>query len=119
MRVLISAIGSSPRVRGKRAERVLGPDPNRLIPARAGKTPAGLGPSAPRPAHPRACGENPGRGDHTGILVGSSPRVRGKQHFSLLQTHICRLIPARAGKTAGHRRPTSYYRAHPRACGEN
>ena len=53
--------GSSPRVRGKREGLGHLAPPRRLIPARAGKTnpPASRGRSSA--AHPRACGENPGR----------------------------------------------------------
>ena len=91
--------GSSPRVRGKpQAGGVLGLGP-RLIPARAGKTPAGPRKRPRRPAHPRACGEN----DH---------------HRRAADPHLG-LIPARAGKT--HRRDLVQDDggAHPRACGEN
>ena len=50
---------------------------------------------------------------------GSSPRGRGKPSKSQLSPRPRRLIPARAGKTARPRPPTSQARAHPRAGGEN
>ena len=53
------------------------------------------------------------------MLVGSSPRVRGKRGPSPHPHHPHRLIPACAGKTrasgAGRMPPP----AHPRVCGEN
>ena len=111
--------GSSLRVRGKQlhaAGRGVG---GRLIPARAGKTPAAEHPVSHRTAHPRACGENIHSNPLLHRHLGSSPRVRGK--LPRLQSYpaIARLIPARAGKTrpGPAREPASS--AHPRACGEN
>ena len=72
------APGSSPRVRGKRARlhvRGLG---QRLIPARAGKTPPGATAARTASAHPRACGENVTEAAADANASGSSPRVRGK-----------------------------------------
>ena len=111
--------GSSPRVRGKLGECQRTLFRERLIPARAGKTP--LAPSsAPAPrAHPRACGENadvPGVGAQDG---GSSPRVRGKRPRTRWSDPCRGLIPARAGKTPGLFCSRSCGWAHPRACGEN
>ena len=71
-------VGSSPRVRGKRALDQAKQKNDRLIPARAGKTPHGEGSFYQRAAHPRACGENTINRLGPGTLVGSSPRVRGK-----------------------------------------
>ena len=71
--------GSSPRVRGKPRSTGRRNRPQRLIPARAGKTGGSVCRSASQAAHPRACGEN------TRVVflirrgLGSSPRVRGKQ----------------------------------------
>ena len=72
---------------------------DRLIPARAGKTPATTRRPPPGRAHPRACGENSTMTHRLDERLGSSPRVRGKQG---------------AGPSAV---PT--LGAHPRACGEN
>ena len=111
--------GSSPRVRGKRAS------PNRrsqllgLIPACAGKTPAGGATSPWNRAHPRVCGENSPGWARLSMPFGSSPRVRGKRGRRLWSCCCGGLIPACAGKTSsrcsrGRRQP-----AHPRVCGEN
>ena len=94
-----TALGSSPRVRGKQQKKPPTYFRYRLIPARAGKTGVLGHPLAQPWAHPRACGENgPG-----------TPRV---QRFQ-------RLIPARAGKTRAPLALPKNSSAHPRACGEN
>ena len=52
-------------------------------------------------------------------MGGSSPRVRGKHRRRICACEKNGLIPARAGKTAGHRAASHWSTAHPRACGEN
>ena len=111
--------GSSPRVRGKlgaphRRKRLFG-----LIPARAGKTSAGVVAMRVSGAHPRACGENGRPIIHSANAAGSSPRVRGKPTRVRVESLVLRLIPARAGKTTDRRPSWLLPRAHPRACGEN
>ena len=96
--------GSSPRVRGKLDPRPPPHQPNRLIPARAGKTPGSSTSPPHSPAHPRACGENMGVPIGVGGGGGSSPRVRGKRPPPTRRLWGNGLIPARAGKT-GRRRP--------------
>ena len=91
--------GSSPRVRGKLDAVDEALNDLRLIPARAGKTRPMYYSRRTRPAHPRACGENPAV-----IHQGTSSRW---------------LIPARAGKTGGVCCGAQRDGAHPRACGEN
>ena len=90
-----------------------------LIPARAGKTATCGAGCSPRAAHPRACGENSVSAGTAGANPGSSPRVRGKPPECLRCSASTRLIPARAGKTAGAGGATVAASAHPRACGEN
>ena len=114
-----SSAGSSPRVRGKllRGDRRGGA--GRLIPARAGKTcrrPASRGSGW---AHPRACGENAPPFPPASSALGSSPRVRGKPGAPRAPRAMGRLIPTRAGKTARSTSSRSRPWAHPRACGEN
>ena len=111
--------GSSPRVRGKQDMGRDVPVGNRLIPARAGKTSRSATRCPPGWAHPRACGENCGRGITRVFPPGSSPRVRGKLPALRAPVRRGRLIPARAGKTGGHGVPARVSKAHPRACGEN
>ena len=74
-----TAMGSSPRVRGKRVEVRDRLKRRGLIPACAGKTLIDASRLPHAPAHPRVCGENavPNRANRRG--EGSSPRVRGKR----------------------------------------
>ena len=113
------AVGSSPRVRGKRRRRRSRPSAGRLIPACAGKTPRPGRSCTPRRAHPRVCGENLQRGGRVLELAGSSPRVRGKPVDAALGVREDRLIPACAGKTRPSAAPDPRRPAHPRVCGEN
>ena len=70
--------GSSPRGRGKLRARDLQSGVRRLIPARAGKTPARQERRASARAHPRAGGENDDLMTKIWPEEGSSPRGRGK-----------------------------------------
>ena len=112
------AAGSSPRVRGKRDRREAERQPQRLIPARAGKTRISTLIGEPPWAHPRACGENAAVIRAMGRPRGSSPRVRGKRPHPRRRRGPVRLIPARAGKTAPASSASSSGSAHPRTCGE-
>ena len=111
--------GSSPRVRGKRPPRPSGTRRRRLIPACAGKTRPWAHADLRQEAHPRVCGENPAVPASSATHRGSSPRVRGKPTCRGCPGRPPRLIPARAGKTAGFLLRPLLLRAHPRACGEN
>ena len=111
--------GSSPRVRGKRGQGIREHHLNRLIPARAGKTPVHSRKAAAHRAHPRACGENIHAAPIERGRAGSSPRVRGKHPIPVDGLNNEGLIPARAGKTRPRTSATRSSGAHPRACGEN
>ncbi len=91
--------GSSPRMRGKPAQRHGGQALRRIIPAHAGQTP-----SCPQPSQQ----------DH-----GSSPRMRGKLGVEVDDAAVVRIIPAHAGQTKPL--PAAIYDRtdHPRACGAN
>ena len=114
-----SCCGSSPCGRGKRRRAVPGAAGQRLIPARAGKTPSPRQCPATSSAHPRAGGEN----SRTRLAIsrppGSSPRVRGKHDEYAVLLGDLGLIPACAGKTTDHMMRGYCASAHPRACGEN
>ena len=111
--------GSSPRVRGKPGRACPpGAGPG-LIPACAGKTGRGAGPWGDGAAHPRVCGENFTRKEWGEMLMGSSPRVRGKQRRLHGNPVLPGLIPACAGKTGSTRPWGAPAAAHPRVCGEN
>ena len=112
-------MGSSPRGRGKLGGLHPGRSVWRLIPARAGKTFRDGGQSDSCAAHPRAGGENMLPNRLTSNWTGSSPRGRGKLAARCGLSDLGRLIPARAGKTAGGPRHRRERPAHPRAGGEN
>ena len=95
----ITSIGSSPRVRGKRAQSHRCRHRSGLIPACAGKTESPRFDRARNWAHPRVCGENFSSCSILFNWSGSSPRVRGKPTEGDLRTVARRLIPACAGKT--------------------
>ena len=114
-----SMTGSSPRGRGKLSWTTRNTSPRGLIPARAGKTEAGLPASGAFRAHPRAGGENRGVTMHALRHSGSSPRGRGKLVSSACEEANTGLIPARAGKTFGLGSTGRSEWAHPRAGGEN
>ena len=111
--------GSSPRVRGKLLGGFIVHCRVRIIPARAGQTPA---PAASRRSgsdHPRACGANNDRVDVHASTAGSSPRVRGKRRVEQQRGPGERIIPARAGQTHPRSRIRCTSPDHPRACGAN
>ena len=118
-RALAGGGGSSPRVRGKLASKLIPRLPARIIPASAGQTG-----HAPRrhthpPDHPRECGANMTAVDMKASGTGSSPRVRGKQTVDDSPTSITRIIPASAGQTPYARAITVRMPDHPRECGAN
>ena len=114
-----SAIGSSPRLRGTRAQELIDAVPIRLIPAPAGNTCTACAVRAGSAAHPRACGEHQSGNTFMWQPGGSSPRLRGTQVRWDVELEINRLIPAPAGNTTGAATPQTHEPAHPRACGEH
>ncbi len=114
-----NAAGSSPRVRGTRADPACARVRSRFIPACAGNTAAACEASWPGAVHPRVCGEHGQCIGKIRRVFGSSPRVRGT-HSHERQRHLpARFIPACAGNTGhGRARPGSSA-VHPRVCGEH
>ena len=114
-----AAIGSSPRMRGKRTSHERINEPRRIIPAHAGQTeqePCGTRGAAD---HPRACGANSRLVRCNGPEIGSSPRMRGKRMAVLLTSRYTRIIPAHAGQTCCRSIACRRRTDHPRACGAN
>ena len=111
--------GSSPLTRGKRWHSRFRVQPDRLIPAHAGKTCCSTMWGRNFPAHPRSRGEN---GDALIAAVnptGSSPLTRGKHPYMGWRHAHRRLIPAHAGKTERGVQVSPWDQAHPRSRGEN
>ena len=91
----------------------------RITPADAGKTESCLIKYALTKDHPRGCGENASLGSDYLFILGSPPRMRGKQMKEYIKANEIRITPADAGKTF---QPTYYFFLppdHPRGCGEN
>ena len=113
-----SAMGSPPRVRGKALRRRGTPRRPGITPACAGKRRWQAGARRGFWDHPRVCGEKSiNRTGCTG-LVGSPPRVRGKDFAVVPRDYDVGITPACAGKS---RRPCAagfQWRDHPRVCGE-
>ena len=93
-------LGSSPRMRGKPGDHAACTSHAGLIPAYAGKTPSGGVSGGLVPAHPRVCGENAVIFRNGSRILGSSPRMRGKQTPDVTALPVSGLIPAYAGKTS-------------------
>ena len=91
--------GSSPLTRGKHEVSQAEANPERLIPAHAGKTcRCVLRPSRVQ-AHPRSRGENAALQAALNNGGGSSPLTRGKLYRDGSLVPVVGLIPAHAGKT--------------------
>ena len=71
----------------------------RIIPARAGFTPAPSPPTTACADHPRSRGVYAGRRETTIGTRGSSPLARGLPESGGVESGDARIIPARAGFT--------------------
>ena len=111
---------------------------HRITPAHAGKSSDYKAPHLLPGDHPRACGEKISLPLHFLLVLGSPPRMRGKDGASRL--HLCFLgspprmrgkaagsgcavelpgiTPAHAGKSGSCTRQKQVSWDHPRACGE-
>ena len=69
--------------------------------------------------HPRACGGNLNPAFSRWLMMGASPRLRGKRVLPPLQPAPPGCIPAPAGETAVSAGAPYMSRVHPRACGGN
>ena len=113
-----SLSGSSPRVRGTRAQHGLRSPRVRFIPACAGNSRNARAAIAPAPVHPRVCGELPRKSKSFKVAYGSSPRVRGTRRPSRDRGGGRRFIPACAGNSSLRVRRSLRRPVHPRVCGE-
>ena len=111
--------GSSPRVRGTPLHRILLAGVSLIIPACAGNTDHEGEDVVWVGDHPRVCGEHDGKDVQGGGGQGSSPRVRGTPHASVLHRNDDGIIPACAGNTDSLYQSVHLFRDHPRVCGEH
>ena len=109
--------GSSPLARGLRLHRRRGYTPPRIIPARAGFTPARPGPAPPASDHPRSRGVYAPPGVKARSSAGSSPLARGLRDDLGGCWGSHRIIPARAGFTSSTPRTGTESQDHPRSRG--
>jgi len=111
--------GSSPRVRGTRAARVITQCHRRFIPAGAGNTILAKRKIPRATVHPRGCGEHLTLAVVNVNLDGSSPRVRGTHQRRNQRFSKIRFIPAGAGNTELYGYTHMVVPVHPRGCGEH
>ncbi len=97
--VIANKCGSSPRMRGTQLHLSCDSKQVRFIPAYAGNTPFWREKLTHLSVHPRVCGEHLDCSLPVKDIVGSSPRMRGTQHYSMVNPDIFRFIPAYAGNT--------------------
>ena len=110
--------GSSPRLRGTRAQLPCKVLALRFIPAPAGNAWRGGAVRWSRSVHPRACGERSRWKEKGGLEDGSSPRLRGTPLTGVGATGATRFIPAPAGNAPETLPAWGFRSVHPRACGE-
>ena len=114
-----TAMGSPPRMRGKRDSVSAVNSVTRITPAHAGKTLHCFDALSCLKDHPRACGENAVTDKSKVFHKGSPPRMRGKLWKIMYDINKVGITPAHAGKTWISNVGGGYPRDHPRACGEN
>ena len=109
--------GSSPLARGLRRPAPGGPGQVRIIPARAGFTPASGAGRRGSLDHPRSRGVYPSSTNSAFGKSGSSPLARGLRSSCRRAGRQRRIIPARAGFTAEPEVVASEQPDHPRSRG--
>ena len=113
-----TGMGSPPRMRGKAERRSKRPQNPGITPAYAGKRDLVISESGDIEDHPRVCGEKRRVRSWRALLLGSPPRMRGKDGVSGACHSPPGITPAYAGKSV-HR--SGLHRTegdHPRVCGE-
>ena len=114
----ITPMGSPPRVRGKGYKGLMSTISGGITPACAGKRKQKLEKGGDRKDHPRVCGEKPFTLSCPVKLMGSPPRVRGKDLFYKTMKGDLRITPACAGKSSAPIQRPKRSKDHPRVCGE-
>ena len=114
----VSLSGSSPRMRGTLRDNRFRRRGYRIIPAHAGNSRSSSRRARCMTDHPRACGELTLINATSGLLNGSSPRMRGTPVTLEFVSETRRIIPAHAGNSRSSASSRSFSSDHPRACGE-
>ena len=111
-------MGSPPHVRGKGIVGICVVLPERITPAYAGK---GCGDKVKHcfhEDHPRVCGEKMSNFSRCSFIMGSPPRMRGKETMLRCAVGAHRITPAYAGKSLRPGGVAGTRQDHPRMCGE-
>ena len=111
-------LGSPPRVRGKVSVAASAAAGTGITPACAGKRFYAANNTAMAGDHPRVCGEKRKRRGRADVLLGSPPRVRGKEFHAFFLRLSFWITPACAGKRPRFSHRARRARDHPRVCGE-
>ncbi len=114
-----SAYGSSPRMWGTQAYRLIPTVIPRFIPTHVGNTVPRKSPSGWRTVHPHACGEHSLPTGARMLPAGSSPRMWGTLRIDLLRIELRRFIPTHVGNTSVGIEHCDIWAVHPHACGEH
>ena len=115
--LILAFAGLSPRVRGNPERTRTTSAPPWSIPACAGE-PRSSRNWRRRPAvYPRVCGGTGVAGNHNGVRVGLSPRVRGNPDPVRGVPASDRSIPACAGEPGNDGNVQQLYEVYPRVCG--
>ena len=113
------SLGSPPLVRERHAKKLSVRSSSGITPARAGKTQMLLNSAALYEDHPRSCGKDNQAYEIIHEIGGSPPLVRERRIGQPVLTSLCRITPARAGKTSSARSSRRRRRDHPRSCGKD
>ena len=105
-------------MRGKVAKKVYKKKSTRITPAYAGKRSSRCSAMHRRRDHPRLCGEKFDMMKTTGKVKGSPPPMRGKEQSGTIALTKDRITPAYAGKRDATLTSLTFFRDHPRLCGE-
>ena len=111
--------GLSPRVRGKRPQRIIIVGNGGSIPACAGETRPPRETAGPGKVYPRVCGGNRIPANIVWSASGLSPRVRGKRPRNRRGRNGGGSIPACAGETDTMHTIKPVKAVYPRVCGGN
>ena len=105
-------------MRGKERVACLSAHKDGITPAYAGKRGVSKIFACPHRDHPRVCGEKPHLLGQFGRVVGSPPRMRGKERILQARATKTRITPAYAGKSDLALSMSAVQMDHPRVCGE-
>ena len=110
--------GSPPRMRGKEFVNHNRSRQSGITPAYAGKSLACRSFLISHRDHPRVCGEKKLCCSVLTSIIGSPPRMRGKESSTLMKNMEMRITPAYAGKSLPWSSSAKGSGDHPRVCGE-